>query len=509
MTQRSRFWDGAETGDAVLAPYDAATEFSTVLQSLAGFGLPGGGVFRGELNELAVTGAGSPVSVASGRAMVCGSWYENDAPVSIEVASQVGGTRHDLVVLRKIWTAQTVRLALVQGTPGGAVPTPQQILGDTWEIPIAELLIQGTAITVTDRRRFDAALSHDDLVDVSPDDHHPQSHTHDGSDGSGSVDHGDLTGVTADQHHAKAHNHTVADGTGTVQHKDLGGLDTNLAATSLHHTLGSGATQAAPGNHVHGDGELLSSHTQLADVLPDQHHTQLHNIFDETHHGDVAPNQVPQDGDVPVFDGLTGQWTSQPAPSSGHVIENEGTPLTQRSNMNFVGDAVNVTDAGGKTVVTINVPRLTAEGLPAGQERGQVLKADEAGNLYWSWMDYNLQAIFQGDPIPNLLDIVMKLDDNFKIMQWDLYADQACNAQFDVQVSTFEDYPVFNTICGGQLPELVNAAKSQQPIESLTLWRELEGIRGYLQAGTIVRMLCVSNDVATRITFSLKIRRTD
>ena len=37
----------------------------------------------------------------------------------------------------------------------------------------------------------------------------------------------------------------------------------------------------------------------------------------------------------------------------GHVIEDEGTPLTQRANMNFVGAGVTVTDAGGKTVVTI------------------------------------------------------------------------------------------------------------------------------------------------------------
>lgn len=44
-------------------------------------------------------------------------------------------------------------------------------------------------------------------------------------------------------------------------------------------------------------------------------------------------------------------------PSSGgggHTIEDEGTPLTQRSNMNFTGAGVTVTDVGAKTVVTIN-----------------------------------------------------------------------------------------------------------------------------------------------------------
>lgn len=37
-----------------------------------------------------------------------------------------------------------------------------------------------------------------------------------------------------------------------------------------------------------------------------------------------------------------------------HIIEDEGTPLTQRTNVNFTGAGVSVADSGGKTVVTIN-----------------------------------------------------------------------------------------------------------------------------------------------------------
>lgn len=44
---------------------------------------------------------------------------------------------------------------------------------------------------------------------------------------------------------------------------------------------------------------------------------------------------------------------SVPFTTDGHVIEDEGTPLTQRANMDFVGAGVTATDAGGKTVVTI------------------------------------------------------------------------------------------------------------------------------------------------------------
>lgn len=42
-----------------------------------------------------------------------------------------------------------------------------------------------------------------------------------------------------------------------------------------------------------------------------------------------------------------------PGAGGGHVIEDEGTPLTQRADLNFVGAGVTATDAGGKTVVTI------------------------------------------------------------------------------------------------------------------------------------------------------------
>lgn len=39
--------------------------------------------------------------------------------------------------------------------------------------------------------------------------------------------------------------------------------------------------------------------------------------------------------------------------TDGHVIEDEGTPLTQRANLNFVGAGVTVTDSAPDTVVTI------------------------------------------------------------------------------------------------------------------------------------------------------------
>ena len=56
---------------------------------------------------------------------------------------------------------------------------------------------------------------------------------------------------------------------------------------------------------------------------------------------------------------------------SGHTIEDEGTPLTARTKLNFVGAGVTVTDDAGDdaTVVTINGGSLTVE-TPTGTVNG-------------------------------------------------------------------------------------------------------------------------------------------
>lgn len=69
----------------------------------------------------------------------------------------------------------------------------------------------------------------------------------------------------------------------------------------------------------------------------------------------------------------------------GHIIEDEGTPLTQRSTINFTGAGVTVTDTGGKT--TVDVPggggggaavdrTATASGSPNIGDAGFFRKAD-------------------------------------------------------------------------------------------------------------------------------------
>lgn len=158
MTQVSRFWNGTTLGDATDAPYDADTEFSKVLMSIAGAaGITTNlsGVFRNELNQLAVTGVVTPVSVNTGRALTWGTWYENDVATTVAIPSPAGATRIDRIVLRKDWAAQTVRVTRIVGVEGGAAPALVQIAGTTWDEPLAQVSVTtGGVITVTDQREF-------------------------------------------------------------------------------------------------------------------------------------------------------------------------------------------------------------------------------------------------------------------------------------------------------------------------------------------------------------------
>lgn len=164
MTERSRFWNSTVTGDATEAPYGGPTEFAGALRSLAGgAAIPTnlGGVFRGELNVLEVSGVASPVTVETGRALCHGNWYENDAAVTVAVPTPAGATRIDRIVLRKNWTAQTVRITRIEGIEGGGAPALTQNAGTTWDTPLAQASITTLGvITVTDEREFLPLVDH-------------------------------------------------------------------------------------------------------------------------------------------------------------------------------------------------------------------------------------------------------------------------------------------------------------------------------------------------------------
>lgn len=164
MVERSSPWDGTSVGDAVgVAPYDAATEFGAILKMVSDSYLRTnkGGVCFGEGNSLNPATVGtSPVTVDTGAALVHGTLYENTTSANVAIPTPAGATRIDLIVLRKSWSAQTVRLTRIAGAEGGAAPAMTQTPSVTWDIPIAQASITtGGAITLTDLREHAFGVS--------------------------------------------------------------------------------------------------------------------------------------------------------------------------------------------------------------------------------------------------------------------------------------------------------------------------------------------------------------
>ncbi len=151
MVENSRPWEGITTGDAGAYTDDDWTDiWKDLLGALADADT---GILSNVLNELEVTGAGTPLSVNTGVALVDGTYYTNGAAVSVAIATPAGATRIDRVVLRKSWAAQTVRITLVAGVEGGGAPALTQVDGTTWDLPLFQASITvGGVVTLTDER---------------------------------------------------------------------------------------------------------------------------------------------------------------------------------------------------------------------------------------------------------------------------------------------------------------------------------------------------------------------
>lgn len=164
MTERSQFWTGriseGAAGDA--GPYSAA-RFAEMVETFFGQNKANRGVLRGVDGELAVT-ASSPadtnINVATGAGLVQGSWYLNNASAPVAIASNSSGAvRIDIIVLVADYVAQTVRIAVVQGTPAAGLPALTQSAGSIWQIPLAYITLASgfTSIAIsaiTDLRHY-------------------------------------------------------------------------------------------------------------------------------------------------------------------------------------------------------------------------------------------------------------------------------------------------------------------------------------------------------------------
>jgi hypothetical protein len=129
MTELGRFFDTVSYGEADQAEVQNRFRREGVLFEVD--------------NKLAVGAPGSMfVSVGTGEAMVEGFWYKNTAALNLAVASNTSGsTRVDLVVLRLNRVANTLVAAIVMGTPGAGTPALTQVVGGTWEFPLASITV--------------------------------------------------------------------------------------------------------------------------------------------------------------------------------------------------------------------------------------------------------------------------------------------------------------------------------------------------------------------------------
>lgn len=154
MSQKSLFWTTGAGGDGASA-YTQADLFGWLKHTFTADPATeavhpdwGGG--------LAVSGTASPVSVATGAALVAGIPFESDAAVTFTVSTPTLGTTGHRIVLRADYSAKTVRLALLSSSNGvAAIPAVTQVANTTWEVGIASLTITtGGVITITDTRGY-------------------------------------------------------------------------------------------------------------------------------------------------------------------------------------------------------------------------------------------------------------------------------------------------------------------------------------------------------------------
>lgn len=156
MAEISRPWSGIVLGDS--GPY-SDDQWTDVWLTLLGPTVASQGVFVDQLNDLDLSGLpATPVSIASGRAMVDGAWYQSDASISVAIPTPGANPRVDRLVLRKDWVLQTIRLTRIAGAEA-ASPVPPvlvQVDGTTWDLPLwqVNVTVGGVITFFRDEREF-------------------------------------------------------------------------------------------------------------------------------------------------------------------------------------------------------------------------------------------------------------------------------------------------------------------------------------------------------------------
>jgi hypothetical protein len=113
------------------------------------------GVLVGYAGELAVSAAGGFATVSTGEAFVQGFWYRNDAPKALPIAANTSSTpRVDMVVLHLDRVVNTLVATIHEGVLGAGAPALTQVVGGTWELPLASISTTSAGSVVTDARQW-------------------------------------------------------------------------------------------------------------------------------------------------------------------------------------------------------------------------------------------------------------------------------------------------------------------------------------------------------------------
>lgn len=179
MTEKTLFmytngFDG-DSGDGAAAYTEE--EFRGYNHAILAGEVANAGVLSGVLNELAVSGSTSPLSVATGRAIVNGFHYQNlSSAVSLTVTTPSIGDTGGRVVVRVNLTAantppneNTGRVRVITSADGtSSIPAMTQTAATTWDIPLATFVIDTSGNIWTDSSKTVAGVSDARQFSISP-----------------------------------------------------------------------------------------------------------------------------------------------------------------------------------------------------------------------------------------------------------------------------------------------------------------------------------------------------
>ncbi|HET7070152.1 MAG TPA: hypothetical protein VFI40_04965 [Nocardioides sp.] len=198
--------------------------------------------------------------------------------------------------------------------------------------------------------KFMQAL-HADLGSVTANQHHNQSHAHDGADSSGTVAHSDTTGQTANDHHSQAHSISGADHTGTLAHGSLSSVTANQHHNQSHdHSSASDSTALNPATlAVSGTRPAFAQYTFQGTIASGSATLTLNTIA-----GVARAEPLPYDGRIVGI-----AIVAASARTAGSATAKALLNGTAQANPNAVLDATHTT-ATSTTVAYASAPTFNA-----------------------------------------------------------------------------------------------------------------------------------------------------